>query len=163
MATADVVLKCRDCGEVRPSGYSNADHSSRDHCDGKLDYYCTVCRKFIVEAACPSCIGRAREAEELARRRRQESIVRWRSMPVVAQVHSLLRQSPWFRRALDDWEHREGLRRLQKRDLTLIASALFAGMLLPQAWRTLAFVGIFALGCLLVSLKTLPDDVTPHT
>jgi len=162
MATVDVVSKCRECGAVRPSGFSNADHSSRDHCDGKLDNYCTVCRKFIDEAICPSCIGRAREAEELVRRRRQETIARWRSKPVLSQLHFLLRQNTWLRRALEDWEHREGLRCLQKRDLLLIATALIAGMLLPLTWRNLVLAGIFALAVLVMSLKTLPDDVTPH-
>jgi len=158
MATADVVSKCRECGEVRPAGYSNADHGKRDHCDGQLDRYCTVCRKFIDQATCPACIGRAREAQEVAQRRRRETILRWRSMPVVAQAHSMLRLNPWFRKALDDWEQREALRRGQKRDLTIFTATLVGGMLLPQAWKPLVFVGILALGFIVASLKTIPDD-----
>lgn len=158
MATADVVSKCRECGEVRPPGYSRADHSARDHCDGQLDRYCTVCHKFIDQATCPSCIGRVREARELAQRLRREAILRWRSMPVVAQLHGMLQLNPWFRKALDDWEHREALRRVQKRDLLIVAVTLVAGMLLPQAWKPLAYVGIVAVGFVVASLKTIPDD-----
>jgi hypothetical protein len=158
MATADIVSKCRECGAVRPAGYSSADHGTRDHCDGQLDRYCTVCRKFIYQATCPLCTARIREAHELAQRRRREAILRWRNMPVVAQVHSMLRLNPWFRKALDDWEQREGLRRGQKRDLLIVAVTLVGGMFLPQAWKPLVYVGIVAVGFVVASLKTIPDD-----
>jgi|688.fasta_scaffold08419_16 uncharacterized membrane protein YbaN (DUF454 family) len=79
-------------------------------------------------------------------------------MPVVAQVHSMLRLNPWFRKALDDWEQREGLRRGQKRDLLIVAVTLVGGMFLPQAWKPLVYVGIVAVGFVVASLKTIPDD-----
>jgi len=157
MSTTDVVSKCRECGEIRRAGYSIADHSTRDHCDGQLDFFCTVCRKFIDQLTCPTCIGRTREAQELAQRRRREAILRWRSMPLVAEVHSMLRLNPWFRKALDDWEQREALRRDQKRDLMIVAGTLVGGMLVPQAWKPLVFVGMLAVGFVVASLNTISD------
>ena len=80
-------------------------------------------------------------------------------MPVVAQLHGMLRLNPWFRKALDDWEQREALRRGQKRDLMLVAVTLVGGMFLPQAWKPLVFIAIVAIGFVVASLKTIPDDV----
>lgn len=79
-------------------------------------------------------------------------------MPIAAQMHGLLRLNPWFRKALDDWEQREAMRRGQKRDLMTVAVTLVGGMLLPQAWKPLMLIGILATGFFVASLKTIPDD-----
>lgn len=70
----------------------------------------------------------------------------------------MLRLNPWFRKALDDWEQREALRRCQKRDLKIIAVTLVGGMLLPQAWKPLVFIGILAVGFVVASVKTIAHD-----
>jgi uncharacterized Zn finger protein (UPF0148 family) len=81
-------LKCRSCGTVYPTTYSLKEHSDRDHCDGPLDYYCSVCSCFVPkpDSVCPVCETKAQKAAE--QKRRQEE----RQRDIAKRKHAIARE-----------------------------------------------------------------------
>lgn len=157
MSTASLVLKCRTCGEIKSVGFSCAKHRDFDHCDGSLDQYCKTCKKFTGAPSCSLCERRSSDEEDRAKRKRQTIIKRWRSYPVILQLHWAISQSDWGKRALDDFEYRCGLQLSQKRDAKLICAGLCVGILLPASFTPVVFMCIAVGAYFIISLKTLPD------
>ena len=157
MSTASLVLKCRTCGEIKSVGFSCAKHRDFDHCDGSLDQYCKTCKKFTGAPSCSLCERRSSDEEDRAKHQRQTIIKRWRSYPVILQLHWALSQSDWGKRALDDFEYRCGLQVSQKRDAKLMCAGLCVGILLPASFTPVVFMCIAVGAYFIISLKTLPD------
>jgi len=157
MSTASLVLKCRTCGEIKSVGFSCAKHRDFDHCDGSLDQYCKTCKKFTGAPSCSLCERRSSDEEDRAKHQRQTIIKRWRSYPVILQLHWALSQSDWGKRALDDFEYRCGLQVSQKRDAKLMCAGLCVGILLPASFDPVVFMCIAVGAYFIISLKTLPD------
>ena len=157
MSTASLVLKCRTCGENRPAGFSCAKHRDLDHCDGSLEQYCSICKKFTGAPSCSLCERRSSDEADRARHQRQAVIKRWRSYPVILQLHWAISQSTWGKRAVDDFEYRCGLQVTQKRDLKLICAGLCVGVLLPPSYSPVVFMCIVICAYFIISLTTLPN------
>ena len=158
MERATAVLKCRECGAVHTLGYSQVAHRDRDHCDGALEKYCSTCKRFYDGHLCAECSRGLVEDAERMLRQRQAAIARWRAYPVIAQLDWLLRRHPTCRQALEDWEHRAGLRAAHRQFLIFMSIGVLAGLTVPSTIKLPVFACMAALAVCASTLKTVPTD-----
>jgi hypothetical protein len=131
MTTPKAVLKCRECGEIRPASYGADKHSRIDGCDGPLDPYCSKCCRFLASDGCSQCESNAR-------------IERVLSTPGLAIAYSLLRHWPWFRTLSDDFIDRAGITARSKREVVSAAGLAAVAMCAPAWMRVLLWILIAA-------------------
>jgi len=74
--SAPVSKKCRVDGNIYGPSYLDEEHHDNEHCDGPLDFYCQICKKWVPSVICDACEKREqekrREQEEKQERRRRE-------------------------------------------------------------------------------------------
>lgn len=163
MTASATVLKCRECGEIRPAGYGAEKHSEIDGCDGRLDPYCNNCHKFLISGECTQCESHAREAERRRSLHRKARIEQILSTPGLSLTYSLLRRWPWFRALSDDFVDQAGITARSKRELSLTAGLTALGMCAP-AWMQVLLWGFIAVSTLLVcTAPTVPDKESGAT
>lgn len=162
MADSLVVLKCRECGASRATGYTEAEHSRLDGCDGCLAFYCNACRSFITTAECASCESHVRKAEKRRLHERRARIEKLLSTPGISLAYSLLRRWPWFEAASDDFVALGGVARGKKNELAMAAGAAALGMCAPPWMQIVLWMLIAVLVFVLLCSRTLPDHRSPH-
>jgi hypothetical protein len=50
-----IVTKCRECGAVHDSSFTQSQHHDLHFCDGLICLYCTRCKEFLATGDCPAC------------------------------------------------------------------------------------------------------------
>ncbi len=163
MMASQTVLKCRECGEIRPAGYRADKHSAIDGCDGRLDPYCENCRKFLISDECAQCENNAREAERQRNLERKARIERVLSTPGLSIAYSLLRRWPWFRAFSDDFIERAGITARRKHELALAAGIAAVSLCAPTWMQVLLWCLIFASVLVVCTMPTVTNEESGET